>query len=109
MDGIKITKIISLIDLFGKNFSIFASNEVLENSLNIGKTKLQKTLKSLEDKKIIIYRKFKSAYSLFSGSDINLDELSENNKSKINNDYDIILSQLPPLQPIVAKLSLIHI
>ena len=103
VDGIKITKIISLIDLFGKNFSIFASNEVLENSLNIGKTKLQKTLKSLEDKKIIIYRKFKSAYSLFSGSDINLDELSENNKSKINNDYEIILSQLPPLQPIVAK------
>ena len=103
VDGIKITKIISLIDLFGKNFSIFASNEVLENSLNISKTKLQKTLKSLEDKKIIIYRKFKSAYSLFSGSDINLDELSENNKSKINNDYEIILSQLPPLQPIVAK------
>ena len=32
-----------------------------------------------------------------------LDELSENNKSKINNDYEIILSQLPPLQPIVAK------
>ena len=75
----------------------------MENSLNIGKTKLQKTLKNLEDKKIIIYRKFKSAYSLFSGSDINLDELSENNKSKINNDYEIILSQLPPLQPIVAK------
>ena len=42
---IKITKIISLIDLFGKNFSIFASNEVLENSLNIGKTKLQKIVK----------------------------------------------------------------
>ena len=46
VDGIKIAKIISLIDLFGKNFSMFASNEILENSLNISKTKLQKTLKT---------------------------------------------------------------
>ena len=60
-------------------------------------------LKNLEDKKIVIFRKFKNAYSLFSGSDINLDELSELNKTKIKNDYEIILSQLPPLQPIVAK------
>ena len=39
----------------------------------------------------------------FSGSDINIDELSDLNKSKIKNDYEIILSQLPYLQPIVAK------
>ena len=102
-DSIKITKIISLIDLFGKNFSLFSTKEIIENSLNIGKSKLEKLLKDLENKKIIIFRKFKNAYSLFSGSDINLDELSELNKTKIQNDYDIILSQLPPLQPIIAK------
>lgn len=102
-DSIKITKIISLIDLFGKNFSLFSTKEIIENSLDIGKSKLEKSLKNLENKKIIIFRKFKNAYSLFSGSDINLDELSELNKTKIQNDYDIILSQLPPLQPIVAK------
>jgi hypothetical protein len=102
-DGIKITKIISLIDLFGKNSSLFATNEIIENSLCLSKSKLEKTLKNLEDKKIVIFRKFKNAYSLFSGSDINLDELSELNKTKIKNDYEIILSQLPPLQPIVAK------
>ena len=102
-DSIKITKVISLIDLFGKNFSLFSSKEIIENSLNITKSKLDDILKKLEDKKIIIFRKFKNAYSLFSGSDINLDELSELNKTKIKNDYEIILSQLPALQPIVAK------
>ena len=102
-DSIKITKVISLIDLFGKNFSLFSSKEILENSLNITKSKLDDILKKLEDKKIIIFRKFKNAYSLYSGSDINLDELSELNKTKIKNDYEIILSQLPALQPIVAK------
>ena len=57
----------------------------------------------MKDKKIIVFRKFKNAYALFSGSDIDLDELTELNKSKIKDDYDIILSQLPQLQPIVAK------
>ena len=102
-DCIKLTKVITLIDLFGKNISLLASKEILQNSLNITNSKIEQKLKKLEDKKIIIFRKFKNAYSLFSGSDINLDELSELNKSKIKNDYDIILSQLPILQPIVAK------
>ena len=96
------TKVITLIDLFGKNISLLASKEILQNSLNITNSKIEQKLKKLEDKKIIIFRKFKNAYSLFS-SDINLDELSELNKSKIKNDYDIILSQLLILQPIVAK------
>jgi hypothetical protein len=100
-ESIKLAKIISLIDLFGKNISLFSSKEVLENSLN--SNKLSIILKNLEDKKVIIYRKFKKAYSLYSGSDINLNEVTELNKSKIANDYDIILSQLPNLQPIIAK------
>ena len=42
-------------------------------------------------------------YALYSGSDINLDEVTELNKSKIANDYKIILSEIPSLQPIIAK------
>ena len=38
--------------------------------------KLTKILKDLESKKIIVFRKFKNAYALFSGSDIDLDELN---------------------------------
>ena len=40
---------------------------------------------------------------MFSGSDINLDEITEANKAKIVNDNEIILSQLPNLQPVIAK------
>ena len=100
---IKVAKCISLIDLFGKNISLFPSKEILTNCLDISQNKLTKILKDLESKKIIVFRKFKNAYALFSGSDIDLDELTELNKSKIKDDYDIILSQLPQLQPIVAK------
>ena len=102
-DVIKITKCISLIDLFGKNISLFPTKEILSNSLEIPLNKLNKILKDLENKKIIVFRKFKNAYALFSGSDIDLEEVTSLNKSKIKDDYDIILSELPQLQPIVAK------
>ena len=100
---IKVTKCISIIDLFGKNISLFPSKEILSYALDLSQNKLSKILKDLENKKIIVFRKFKDAYALFSGSDIDLDEVTELNKSKIKDDYDIILSQLPQLQPIVAK------
>ena len=102
-DVIKVTKCVSLIDLFGKNISLFPSKEILGQALDLSQNKLNKILKDLESKKIIVFRKFKNAYALFSGSDINLDEVTELNKAKIKDDYEIILSQLPQLQPIVAK------
>ena len=73
------------------------------NILDKEKVDIANTLAALENKKIIIYRKFKKAYSLFSGSDINLDEVVEVNKSKISGDTEIVLSQLPSLQPVVTK------
>jgi len=102
-DVIKVTKCISMIDLFGKNISLFPSKGILSYALDLSQNKLNKILKDLENKKIIVFRKFKDAYALFSGSDIDLDEVTELNKSKIKDDYEIILSQLPQLQPIVAK------
>ena len=64
-DSIKITKIISLLDLFGKNFSLFSTRELIESSIDISENKLNKSLKDLEEKKIIIFRKFKNAFSYF--------------------------------------------
>ena len=90
-NSIKIAKAIAMVDLFGKNISLFSSKEILINTLNKEKVDIANTLAALENKKIIIYRKFKKAYSLFSGSDINLDEVVEVNKSKISGDTEIIL------------------
>ena len=64
-DVIKIAKCISLVDLFGKNISLFPSKEILSNSLDISQNKLNKILKDLEAKKIIVYRKFKMLMHYF--------------------------------------------
>jgi len=103
LSSIKMAKIIALIDLFGKNLSLFSSKEILSHGINEEKTNIKNVLSSLEDKKIVIYRKFKKAYSLFSGSDVDIDQVVELNKSKISSDTEIILSQLPNLQPVIAK------
>ena len=75
---------------------------MLATCLN-SKTNITKKLQELEKKKVVIFRKFKKAYALFSGSDIDLDDLTKINKQKIVDDHEIILSQIPALTPAIAK------
>ena len=100
---VKLSKAIAIIDLFGKSLSIFASKDILYDVLPDTKSEIDEYLNQLEEKKIIIYRKFKKAYVLFSGSDINLDEIVEQNKAQIKDDHAIILSQIPEIAPVIAK------
>ena len=100
---VKLSKAIAMIDLFGKGLSIFASKDILYDTLPDTKNEIDEYLSVLEEKKIIIFRKFKKAYVLFSGSDINLDEIVEQNKAQIKNDHSIILSQIPEIAPVIAK------
>ena len=100
---VKLSKSIALIDLFGKSLSIFASKDILYDALPNTKNEIDEYLSQLEEKKIIIFRKFKKAFALFSGSDINLDEIVDQNKSQIKDDYSIILSQVPEMAPVIAK------
>ena len=100
---VKLSKAIAMIDLFGKGLSIFASKDILYDVLPDTKSEIDEYLGQLEEKKIIIFRKFKKAYVLFSGSDINLDEIVEQNKAQIKDDHAIILSQIPEIAPVIAK------
>jgi len=100
---IKLAKSIALLDIFGKSSSLNATKDILYDVLEDTKSQIDELLTILEDKKIIIYRKFKKAFSLFSGSDININEAVEQNKAQISGDYQIILSQIPELPPIIAK------
>jgi len=101
--AIKLAKAIALLDIFGKSSSLNATKDILYDVLEDTKFQIDELLTTLEDKKIIIYRKFKKAFSLFSGSDINIDEAVEQNKAQISGDYKIILSQIPELPPVIAK------
>ena len=52
-NSIKIAKAIAMVDLFGKNISLFSSKEILINTLDKEKVDIANTLAALENKKII--------------------------------------------------------
>ena len=101
-DHIKLVKAIGIVEIFGKQFGIRATNELIENILEAN-TSIKKLLKDLEEWSIIVYRKHINAWGLFAGSDINLEELIEISTSQIAQTNNLILQNIPPQNPIVAK------
>ena len=101
-DHIKLVKAIGIVEIFGKQFGIRATNELIENILETN-TPIKKLLKDLEDWSIVVYRKHVNAWGLFAGSDINLEELIEISTSQIAQTNNLILQNIPHQNPIVAK------
>ena len=101
-DHIKLVKAIGIVEIFGKQFGIRATNELIENILETN-TSIKTLLKDLEDWSIVVYRKHVNAWGLFAGSDINLEELIEISTSQIAQTNNLILQNIPHQNPIVAK------
>ena len=98
---IQIIKTISLIDFLGKPFDIRASENLLQRSFpNLNITPILKDLAAWSS---IVYRKHKKAWSLFSGSDLDLNLEIEKNIDEIGDNYLTIAQSIPTISPIVAK------
>lgn len=68
----EIVKTIGLVSIFGSQIGLSASKEFLF-SLYENPTEISKAIDYLEEKSIIIYRKFQGAYAIWEGSDVDLD------------------------------------
>ena len=99
---LKIVKAIGILEIFGKQFGIRPTKEILENLLD-DSSKIKGILKDLESWSIIIYRKHLNAWGLFAGSDINLEELVQLSSSQIQNTNDLIIQNIPDQNPVIAK------
>ena len=95
-----LTKLLALIELFGRKHGITASKKLLSAAVNL---KLKYSLQVLEEKSIVIFRKSQDEYRLFEGSDIDINSEVEVQKAQINYDWDIILKEIPTPIPIVPK------
>ena len=95
-----LTKLLALIELFGRKHGITASKKLLSAAVN---SKLKHSLQVLEEKSIVIFRKSQDEYRLFEGSDIDINSEVEVQKAQINYDWDIILKEIPTPIPIVPK------
>ena len=98
---IMVVKTVSLIEFLGKPFDIRASESLLQRSFP--DFEIAPILKDLAAWSSIVYRKHKKAWSLFSGSDLDLNLEIEKNIDEIGDNYLTIARSIPPISPIVAK------
>jgi hypothetical protein len=107
---VEVLKTIGLLGLIGDSSHTAASREYLYLALESSvKTRLEidKAIKNLEDKKLIIFRRFRKAYRLWEGSDININErLAEAYQSLPLQSISLSVSvarDLCPEPPLVAR------
>lgn len=101
---IDVLKTIAIIDLFKEQSGLLANTEVIKACCSgFTKRQLNFSLKRLKSGSFIIYRKFQSSYSIYAGSDFDIDKAI---KDAVDEDTEIkfeVLRRLAKLQPILAK------
>ena len=97
-------KTIALLDLFKERSGLVASAEALRLALpNYPSGQIQIALEQLQAWSLIIHRKFNDSYSVFEGSDFDIDD-AVGRVLEATDDVDFIrLNAIADLQPIVAK------
>lgn len=101
---IDILKTVAIIDLFKEKSGLVANLEVLHSCFpELSTRKLNSSLKRLKEYSLIIFRKYQNAFSVYAGSDFNIEQAVKNvleENSEVNFDE---LRKLAKLQPLLAK------
>ncbi len=100
----RILKTIGLVGLFKERSGLAASLDLLETALpNQEAAAIKQAVMELEERSLVIYRKFTGEYSIFEGSDFDIEKaIDKFHEAKEDVDFSW-LSQLAGLQPIMAK------
>ena len=101
---LRLLKTIALVDMFKERSGLVPSAEVLSTALlGFEKGTVAGALTQLQDWSLIIYRKFNESYSIFEGSDFDIDE----EVGKALEDIEVVdfsrLNSIADLRPVVAK------
>jgi Fe-S cluster biosynthesis and repair protein YggX len=105
----RLVKTIGLLGLLGDQRYLKASAEVLTYALTnghgVGENDVREALERLEDEGIAVYRHFQDAYSLWQGSDIDLNERFEAGLAQIDRSQRLasLLQTRGRVKPYVAK------
>ncbi len=105
----RLLKTIALLDLFGDGAGIGASGATLEAIYADGSEDSNKTLANalerLRRASLIIFRKFRDAYQLWEGSDLDVDKLVRDAHGQVDASSSLVqrLARVAPPRPLVAR------
>ena len=100
---IRLLKVIAAVDMFKDRSGLGASRDLLSLALPSHKKKIGAALNDLQRWSFVVYRRFTDAYSIFEGSDFNIDHAVEQTLENIGEVDFASLNALAGLQPIVTK------
>ena len=101
---LRLLKVIAAVDMFKGRSGLWASRDLLRLAFpRHDDEEIGDVLNDLQRWSFVIYRKFADAYSIFEGSDFNIDHAVEQAVESIGNVDFASLNALAGLQPIVAK------
>ena len=101
---LRLLKTIGLVDLLKDRSGLVASRELLNHALaSYGSREIKRALATLQKRSLVVFRKFTESFSIFEGSDFNIDRAVEQALAAIEEvDYGR-LNALASAQPVVAK------
>ena len=103
-NDIRLLKTIALIDLFKERSGLSASVKLLRCCFNDSAgIDIQQSLDQLKTWSFIIYKKFNDSYSIYAGSDFDIDQAVENTLEQTKQIDFNALRTLAGIQPILAK------
>lgn len=101
---LRITKAVGLLDLFGRPFSLNATEDLILTAFpDLKAVEVKATLRDLAKWSVLVYRRHLGAWGITAGSDVDIDQEVEQATAEIAADTEAILRDLPEQTPIVAK------
>ncbi len=101
---IAVLKCIAVLDLFGAQFGLGASDALVTLAFqNQTAAQIAGIIRDLKSWSAIISRRHAGGWGIFAGSDIDIEAETDRAREAIAGDLDQIFAHLPDLSPIVAK------
>ena len=101
---LRLLKTIAAVDMYKGSSGLVASREILALALpDLGSVEVEIALDDLQRRSFVIYRKFSESFSIFEGSDFDVEIAVEQELAGIGEVDFAALNALAGLQPIVAK------
>ena len=100
----RLLKVIGLVDMFKERSGLVASQELLSLAVaDCTDSRVRGVLERLQEASLVIYRKFSNSYSIFEGSDFDIEKAVDEAYETVDEVDFTRLTDLSGLQPVIAK------
>ena len=100
----RLLKIIGLVDMFKERSGLIASRELLCLAIHdCTERQIRVALERLQEASLVVYRKFSNSYSIFEGSDFDIERAVDEAYESVQEVDFARLTTLSGLQPVIAK------